>query len=52
MKKNNFIKHLPYMLAMTATLPNDKSSEYKTLKQIFGKELSTKELITNIKVHC
>ena len=50
MKKNGFIKYLPYMLAMTATLPNDKSSEYKTLKQIFGKELSTKELITNIKV--
>lgn len=50
LKLNGFIKHLPYMLGLTASLPHPTSIEYKFIKIIFGEPIVFNSKITNIPV--
>ena len=47
---NGKIHNLPYMIGLTATLPNSSSEEYANLLRIFGKEYNTSDDIRNIPV--
>lgn len=51
LKMNGFIKHLPYMLGLTASLPHPTSIDYKIIKVIFGEPIIFNSKITNIPVY-
>jgi hypothetical protein len=44
------IKHLPYMLGLTASLPANTTPEYELLNSIFGKPITLQSEITRIPV--
>lgn len=51
LKMNRYIKYLPYMIGLTASLPNSNSIEYKMLKTIFGEPIRFESEITKIPVY-
>ena len=51
LKMNKFINHLPYMIGLTASLPNSNSIEYKMIKTIFGEPVRFESEITKIPVY-
>lgn len=51
LKMKGYIKHLPYTIGLTASLPNPVSSDYKIIKTIFGEPIIFKSEITKIPVY-
>lgn len=51
LKMNNYITYLPYMLSLTASLPNTTEKEYKIIKTIFGEPIKFESKITSIPVY-
>jgi superfamily II DNA or RNA helicase len=51
LKLKGYIKHLPYMIGLTASLPNIITSDYKIIKTIFGEPIIFESEITKIPVY-
>lgn len=50
LKSKNIVKQTPYVIGLTASLPNSTTSDYKLIKSVFGEPLRFPSAITNIPV--
>ena len=51
LKSRHIVKQTPYMIGLTASLPNEPTVDYKLIKSVFGTPVKFKSNITNIPVY-